>query len=72
MDQRSKSQATVHGSLHLPGELGFYDLRLSESRAAQAELAKAHGISGFCCYYYWFKVDGCLGGRSRNLGLRPP
>lgn len=44
-----------HRQPRLPGELGFYDLRLPETRAAQAELARAHGISAFCYYHYWFK-----------------
>jgi lipopolysaccharide biosynthesis protein len=34
--------------------LGFYDLRLPEARAAQAELAASYGIYGFCYYHYWF------------------
>jgi hypothetical protein len=38
----------------LPGELGFYDLRLAQTRAAQAELARRHGIDGFVWYHYWF------------------
>lgn len=38
----------------LPADLGFYDLRLSESRIAQAELAKEYGIDGFIYYQYWF------------------
>lgn len=38
----------------LPGELGFYDLRLAESREAQACLASSHGIEGFCYWHYWF------------------
>jgi lipopolysaccharide biosynthesis protein len=38
----------------LPGELGFYDLRLSETREAQAEMAREHGIEGFIYYHYWF------------------
>ena len=35
-------------------DLGFYDLRLPEIRQAQADLARAHGITGFCYYHYWF------------------
>jgi hypothetical protein len=38
----------------LPGELGFYDLRLAETRAAQAKLAQEHGIEGFVYWHYWF------------------
>jgi hypothetical protein len=38
----------------LPGELGFYDLRLSETREAQAEMASEHCIEGFIYYHYWF------------------
>lgn len=43
-----------HYQPHLPADLGFYDLRVAETREAQAELARAHGISGFCYYHYWF------------------
>lgn len=43
-----------HYQPHLPADLGFYDLRLEESRIAQAELAKEYGIYGFCHYHYWF------------------
>jgi lipopolysaccharide biosynthesis protein len=43
-----------HYQPHLPADLGFYDLRLPESREAQAELARAYGIHGFCYYHYWF------------------
>ena len=43
-----------HYQPHLPADVGFYDLRLSETREAQAELAREHGISGFCYYHYWF------------------
>lgn len=35
-------------------KLGFYDLRMPEARQAQADLAQAHGIHGFCYYHYWF------------------
>jgi lipopolysaccharide biosynthesis protein len=43
-----------HYQPHLPADLGFYDLRTPETRAAQATLAEAHGVSGFCYYHYWF------------------
>ena len=43
-----------HYQPHLPADLGFYDLRLPEARAAQAELATQYGIYGFCHYHYWF------------------
>jgi hypothetical protein len=38
----------------LPGELGFYDLRLPEVREQQAELAREGGIEAFCYWHYWF------------------
>lgn len=43
-----------HYQPHTPADLGFYDLRLPEAREAQAELARKHGIYGFCYYHYWF------------------
>ena len=43
-----------HYQPHLPADLGFYDLRLAETRIAQAELARAYGVDGFCYYHYWF------------------
>ncbi|MEY4769087.1 MAG: hypothetical protein RL637_1726 [Pseudomonadota bacterium] len=43
-----------HYQPHIPSELGYYDLRLPEIRAAQAKLAREYGIYGFCYYYYWF------------------
>ena len=36
-----------HYQPNLPSELGFYDLRLSETREAQATLAKAHSLATF-------------------------
>lgn len=43
-----------HYQPHIPADLGFYDLRLPEARQAQADLATAYGIHGFCYYHYWF------------------
>src|SRR5215813_10755630 len=43
-----------HYQPHVPADLGFYDLRVPETREAQAELARSHGIMGFCYWHYWF------------------
>lgn len=44
-----------HHQPQLPADLGFCDLRLAETRAAQVDLARRHGIHGFCYYHYWFQ-----------------
>jgi lipopolysaccharide biosynthesis protein len=51
---KAKPHFRGHYQPHLPSDLGFYDLRLPEVRAAQAELAASYGIHGFCYYHYWF------------------
>ncbi|HLN98964.1 MAG TPA: glycoside hydrolase family 99-like domain-containing protein [Pyrinomonadaceae bacterium] len=43
-----------HQQPNYPADLGFYDLRVPEARAAQAKLAQEHGIEGFCYWHYWF------------------
>ncbi|MFZ0927796.1 MAG: glycoside hydrolase family 99-like domain-containing protein [Syntrophobacteraceae bacterium] len=43
-----------HYQPHIPSDLGFYDLRIADTRKAQADLAKEYGIYGFCYYHYWF------------------
>lgn len=53
-----------HKQPNIPGELGFYDLRLPETRIAQAQLAGEHGIEGFCYWHYWF-------GNGKRLLERP-
>jgi Glycosyltransferase WbsX len=51
---RSNPLFPGHRQPELPGELGFYDLRVPETRYRQADLARSHGISGFLYYHYWF------------------
>jgi lipopolysaccharide biosynthesis protein len=43
-----------HDQPLIPGDLGFYDLRLPETRQAQADLATAYGIEAFAYWHYWF------------------
>lgn len=52
----AKATKLFHGHYqpHVPADLGFYDLRLPETRKCQAELARKYGIQGFCYYHYWF------------------
>lgn len=61
---KAKPQFKGHYQPKIPTELGFYDLRMSEVREAQAELAREAGIEGFCYWHYWF-------GNGRQLLERP-
>jgi hypothetical protein len=38
----------------VPRDLGYYDLRVEDTRVKQAQLAKKAGIEGFCYWHYWF------------------
>ena len=51
---RAKPLFRGHYQPRIPADLGFYDLRLSDSREAQASLAREYGIEAFCYYHYWF------------------
>jgi hypothetical protein len=53
-----------HQQPKIPADLGFYDLRVPETRFAQAEMASNHGIEGFAYWHYWF-------GNGRRLLERP-
>ncbi|WP_028707941.1 glycosyltransferase WbsX family protein [Propionicicella superfundia] len=43
-----------HRQPTLPSELGFYDLRVPETRQAQSDLAREYGVEAFAYWHYWF------------------
>jgi lipopolysaccharide biosynthesis protein len=51
---RARPRYPGHYQPRIPADLGFYDLRLPETREAQALLAEQNGIEGFCYFHYWF------------------
>lgn len=53
-----------HKQPRLPADLGFYDLRVPETREKQAELARNAGVEAFCYWHYWF-------GNGRRIIERP-
>ena len=58
---RARPRFRGHEQPQLPADLGFYDLRVPEVRAAQSALAAAHGIDGFVYYHYWSGGTRLLG-----------
>jgi hypothetical protein len=55
MVAKAKPLFTEHYQPHIPADLGFYDLRLTEVMEEQTKLAREYGIYGFMFYHYWFQ-----------------
>jgi len=53
-----------HYQPHVPTDLGYYDLRVPETREAQAQMAREAGVEGFVYWHYWF-------GNGKRLLERP-
>ena len=53
--RRGRPMYAGHEQPHVPHpEVGYYDLSDPAALERQAAMAAAHGIHGFCFYYYWF------------------
>lgn len=61
---KAKALFKGHYQPRVPADLGYYDLRVSETRKAQADMARKYGIEGFLYWHYWF-------GNGKRLLERP-
>lgn len=62
--KKAKPLFRGHYQPRVPADLGYYDLRMPETREAQAKMAREAGIEGFCYWHYWF-------GNGKQLLERP-
>lgn len=51
---KAKALFKNHYQPRVPADLGYYDLRVSEVRQQQAEMARYAGVEGFAYWHYWF------------------
>lgn len=58
---KAKPKFRGHHQPQLPKDLGFYDLRLDDTRELQENIARDYGIDAFCYYSYWLEDKPILG-----------
>mgnify|MGYP001138365042 CR=1 FL=1 len=61
---KAKRYFPGHYQPRVPADLGYYDLRVPETRKAQADMARRYGVEGFIYWHYWF-------GNGKRLLERP-
>lgn len=61
---KAKKLFPLHYQPHVPADLGYYDLRVPETREQQAQMAQEYGVEGFIYWHYWF-------GNGKRLLERP-
>ena len=49
-----------HYQPKLPTDSTLYDLRILDNIIDHVEMARQHGVNGFCFYYYWFSGERVL------------
>ena len=52
--KKARAQFPGHRQPRVPLEGRYYDLLDPSTQDWQAELARSHGLAGFCYYHYWF------------------
>ena len=65
---RAKPMFRGHYQPHVPADPGFYDLRVPETRQAQADMAREHGVDAFCYWHYSFLIEQTYPGFCRSGG----
>jgi hypothetical protein len=52
--RKARARFRGHRQPRVPLDGRYYDLMDEQTRNWQADLARSHGIAGFCYYHYWF------------------
>ena len=69
--RRAQPQFAGHYQPRVPLGGRYYDQSLNETLAWQIDLARRHGLSGFCHYHYWFDGKQLLE-KPTNVVLESP
>ena len=65
--KKAKPLFTGHNQPRIPLHNNYYHLLEKRTMEWQAELAKKHGVYGFCIYHYWFGEKQLLEKPAENL-----